>query len=243
MTREIEPRQWATALDEATPQTFGEVVRVLEESDMVDGEARELVEGALDAGILDETQDFRIVLADDVEEAGPRDTTPTPKEDETAISTPDIPPVAGSWREVDFTAPGADTYPPELLEREQWMGRRDKLPFAPWGDRDHPKGEPDKDARYKWGIRDMYADGRTVALAEDDPRLDGRVFIQHEDDPYAFVDGDDVRDPETGEVHPAFRAILEHLGVTYGDVSTSGAGVHAYYRAEDGLPIDGKGQA
>jgi len=33
------------------------------------------------------------------------------------------------------------------------------------------------------------------------------------------------------------------LGATYADVSTSGAGVHAYYHAPEGLPIDGKGQA
>ncbi|MFC6616322.1 hypothetical protein ACFQAS_15585, partial [Halopenitus salinus] len=118
-----------------------------------------------------------------------------------------------------------------------------KLPFAPWGDADHPDGEDEKDARYKWGIADHYVDGDTVALAEDDHQLGGRVFIQRESDPFAFVDGDDVRDPETGEVHPAFVAILEHLGLTYADVSTSGAGAHAYYHAPDGLPIDGKGQA
>jgi hypothetical protein len=63
------------------------------------------------------------------------------------------------------------------------------------------------------------------------------VFIQREADPFAFVDGDDVRDPETGEVHPAFRAILEHLGLTYADVSTSGGGVHAVYRGE--IPLEG----
>jgi len=64
------------------------------------------------------------------------------------------------------------------------------------------------------------------------PRLDGRVFLQTDEDPYAFVDGDDVRDPETGEVHPAFVEILEQLGISYADISTSGAGVHVYYRGE-----------
>ncbi|MFB6094132.1 MAG: hypothetical protein ABEJ77_04235, partial [Halanaeroarchaeum sp.] len=229
--------QWATAIDEADPATFGELVRVLEESDLVDGRPADLVERALKDGPLHEDEKYRIHLEADREtgdEADHADETPTPDGVETTVRKDDA--GADSWDAVDFTAPGADTYPPELLEREQWMGRREKLPFAPWGDADHPEGEPDKDARYKWGIRDMYADGETVAIAEDDPRLDGRVFIQREDDPYAFVDGDDVRDPETGAVHPAFRAILEHLGVTYADVSTSGAGVHAYYRAEGGLP-------
>jgi hypothetical protein len=67
------------------------------------------------------------------------------------------------------------------------------------------------------------------------------VYIQRNDSPLAFVDGDDVRCPKTGSVHPAFLAILEHLGETYADVSTSGTGVHAVYEGE--LPVDGEGQA
>ncbi|QLD88310.1 hypothetical protein HWV07_04380 [Natronomonas salina] len=131
-------------------------------------------------------------------------------------------------------------WPTELLEREQWMGHVDKKPFAPWGDRDHPDADSDEDARWKWGITDLYRDGETVALAEDDHRLDGRAFLQQESDPYAYVDGDDVRCPETGAVHPAFIDALEQLGATYADVSQSGAGVHAQYRGE--LP-DGVKQA
>lgn len=141
-----------------------------------------------------------------------------------------------NWNDADFSTTESGTYPPELLQLERWMGHCDKLPFAPWGDRDHPEADPDKDARYKWGLEENYVDGETVAIAEDDPRLDGRVFLQQHDDPYAFVDGDDVRDPESGEVHPNFIAILNVLGFTYADVSTSGAGVHAYYRGE--LPHD-----
>ena len=149
----------------------------------------------------------------------------------------------GPWSEVDFTNPVPGTYPAAWLEREQWMGHRDKRPFAPWGDRDHPEATSDTDARYKWGLSENYVDGDTIAIGEHDQRLDGRVFLQQEDDPFAFVDGDDVRDPETGEVHPAFVAILEHLGLTYADVSISGTGIHAPYLAPDGLPLDGKEQA
>jgi hypothetical protein len=141
----------------------------------------------------------------------------------------------GAWGHAGFTAPEADVYPPALLKREQWMGRAGdsgKLPFAPWTDRDHPDAGPDEDTRWKWGLEENYVDGATVAIAEDDPRLDGRVFLQQESDPFAFVDGDDVRDPETGAVHPGVIAILERLGVTYADVSTSGTGVHANYRGE-----------
>jgi len=97
------------------------------------------------------------------------------------------------------------------------MGHVGKKPFAPWGDRDAP-GECDKDghdtaafcdcdARWKWGYDGHYADGETVAMAEIDPQLDGRAFIQRETDPYVYIDGDDAQDPKTGDVHPAFIAM------------------------------------
>lgn len=103
------------------------------------------------------------------------------------------------WASVDWNTAATDTYPDTLLDREQWMGRLagEKTTFSPWGDRDHPEADVDTDARYKWGLSANYVDGHTVAIAEDDPRLGGRVFIQQDADPFAFVDDDDVRYPET----------------------------------------------
>ncbi|MFC7155186.1 winged helix-turn-helix transcriptional regulator [Halomarina halobia] len=146
-------------------------------------------------------------------------------------------PRSEDYADAEFIAPQRGVWPAELLEREQWMGHVEKRPFAPWADRDHPDADADEDARWKWGLTENYVDGETVAIAEDDPRLDGRVFIQQADDPYAYVDGDDVRCPETGEVHPTFLSLLEQLGATYTDVSTSESGVHANYRGAlpDGL--------
>lgn len=151
-------------------------------------------------------------------------------------------PGVNPWFDARVWAPEAGVFPPALDEREKWMGAVGKQAFAPWGDRDHPEAEPEKDARWKWGLEENHADGDTVDRWESmDPRLDGRAFIQLESDPFAFVDGDDVRDPDTGDVHPVFRALLAHLGPTYADISTSGAGVHAYYKGD--LPLDGNGQA
>ncbi|WP_265112301.1 hypothetical protein [Halosolutus halophilus] len=157
---------------------------------------------------------------------------------------PDLHAQFDEWADADFADPRSGIWPDELLEREQWMGHREKKPFAPWGDTNAPadcdKGghdtaaQCDCDARFKWGYRGHYVDGETVTMAEIDPRLDGRAFIQREDDPYVYVDGDDVRCPETGDVHPAFVALLEHLGATYADISQSGAGVHAIYRGDFG---------
>jgi hypothetical protein len=168
-----------------------------------------------------------------------------------------------SWSEVDFSIIDPRTWAPAQIEYDSWMCRTDsKAPYAPWTDsdapvecgRDHEDREGtvrcstcDHAAGYKWGSDGsqeyVHADHDTAReWADMDPSLSSDLaFIQHEDDPFAFVDGDDVRDPETGDIHPAFRAILEHLGLTYADVSTSGSGVHAVYRGE--IPLDGVPQA
>jgi hypothetical protein len=170
-------------------------------------------------------------------------------------------PEAESWHDVEFSAPGRRHWAPLQTEFDHWMCREEsKAPFSPWADADAPVECTHNDhdtattcdhcehhAGYKWGSRGsgeyVHADHDTAReWAEKHPNLsDDLVFIQRESDPFAFVDGDDVRCPDTGEVHPAFVAILEHLGLTYADVSTSGSGVHAVYRGE--VSIDGKGQA
>jgi len=246
---------WRTLLDRADAPTHGALVATVDRTDMIDPDAdpEELVDAALANGALVEDPDAgafgEIHVADDapdpsnttdttVEEPDPPDANPGGEADKPPSGTD---PVDG-WGAVDFVDAEQGVYPPEHDRAEVWMGAVGKQAFAPWGDADHSDADPDKDARWKWGLADNYADGPTVdEWLDKDPRLTGRAFIQRESDPYAFVDGDDVRDPDTGEVHPAFRAILSHLGFTYADVSTSGAGIHAYYRGE--LPIDGKGQA
>jgi CRISPR-associated exonuclease Cas4 len=63
------------------------------------------------------------------------------------------------------------------------------------------------------------------------------VLLPHDppDPPLAFIDLDDVRNPETGEMTCEAAGILGDLG-GYAEVSRSGTGVHAYVRA--GLPGD-----
>ena len=149
---------------------------------------------------------------------------------------------AETWSDVDFTNPLEDpTRPDELLERVRWMGAggaSGKQPFARWGARnpdtdcntrscpadraDDP--ECDCDGRYKWGASEHYRAG-------DDVPAEPMTFIFGDDLPYVFVDGDDVRD-DAGELHPRFRAILSELGVSWTEVSTSGAGVHVVFRGE-----------
>jgi len=182
----------------------------------------------------DEEPELPDVTTDDSDEAADDAADVEPVEPTTEPEPIDGP--VDAWADADFVHPDSGVWPAELLDREQWMGHREKKPFAPWADKDHPEADADEDARFKWGLEENYRDGEAVAKGEVDPRLDGRVFLQTDEDPYAFVDGDDVRDPETGEIHPTFMAMLESLGISYADISTSGAGVHVYYRGE--LPED-----
>ncbi|GGM64421.1 hypothetical protein GCM10009017_13090 [Halarchaeum rubridurum] len=233
--------QWETILDEADPQTYGEVLETLRERDeFFDGDARDVLDAALD-DVLVETDDWTIGFADedDVGEDGPEG------DDEVCIasSSSSTESDARSWADADFATPESGRWATDHVERGQWMGHKagDKQPFAPWADADAPVScdhheepttcaECGHSARYKWGYEGNYTDHDEALLwADRDPRLAGLAFIQRADDPLAFVDGDDVRDPETGGIHPVFETFLEHLGVTYGDISVSGAGVHAVY--------------
>jgi len=144
------------------------------------------------------------------------------------------------WLHADFASIGSATWPEELKEYDQWMTHKsgEKMPYAPWTNPDAPApcsecnttaDECEHSARFKWGWEGNRRPYKDAMMSTTDRNIAGPVFIQLEDDPFVFVDGDDVRCPESGEVHPAFTAVLEHLGMTYADVSVSGAGVHAYY--------------
>jgi|APHM01.1.fsa_nt_gi hypothetical protein len=85
-------------------------------------------------------------------EADSPDETPTPDATKTAeqddkpadegeINQQTTPEDAGVLvnGEIDFSAVESDTYPPELMDREQWMGRRRKTPLRAVG-RSRPRG-------------------------------------------------------------------------------------------------------
>jgi len=163
---------------------------------------------------------------------------PVPKKSgETAVS---------GWSNTDFSSITPGIYPPQHTEHDGWMMHKgNKRPYAPWTDHNAPaycsehETTTDKcecSARYKWGWEQNRRSFEDAKMSLDDPSLEGLVYIQEESDPFVFVDGDNVRCPESGEVHPVFEAILCHLGVSYADVSLSGTGLHVYYRGD--LPED-----
>jgi hypothetical protein len=70
------------------------------------------------------------------------------------------------WNDVRLDKLMSNTFPETLHDREQWMGKLagEKMPFAPWGDRDHSDAEPDVDARYKWGLSENYVTGDSTGV-------------------------------------------------------------------------------
>lgn len=132
-------------------------------------------------------------------------------------------------------------YPADLADIEQWLtwkptedGR--KVPRAPYEHRGQPDRfvsaqDPtvwtDRETAQRWAdVLPGHGLAFTIPNREDGP-----------EDPYVLIDYDDVRDPETGSIHPTVR---EHLAraESYADVSTSGTGVHIVCRGE--LPEDVK---
>ncbi|MUW14788.1 hypothetical protein GJ633_09015 [Halorubrum sp. CBA1125] len=258
---------WSRLLAQLDDPPVGTVAEALADARDLDvGGAYDRVEEALAEGVLVEEDDgsafgaVRVAEEDETPDSaasegrggGSPGGDPQGETAETGVRT---------WGELDFSRIDRERWAPAQIERDAWMCRKEsKAPYAPWTDADAPVecnhedhgetttcAECSHHAGYKWGSdgsrEHVHTDHETAReWAGMVPSLSSDlVYIQREADPFAFVDGDDVRDPETGEIHPAFEAILEHLGVTYADVSTSGGGVHAVYRGE--IPLDGVPEA
>lgn len=127
-----------------------------------------------------------------------------------------------------------ERYPSAMTKRAQWMCQSDKKPYAPWSDAENPyswsdpENWTDFDTARSWASKAPNVEGTFAFLSQ----KRGEEYDDGDADPFLMVDGDDVRDPETGEVHEGFREVLDALGDTFVEVSRSGGGVHAYYEGE-----------
>lgn len=96
-----------------------------------------------------------------------------------------------------------------------------------------------------WSNPDNWSSFRDASLVAEDPQLKGIGFVlqdtrdpyQDPTDPFYFIDLDDVRDPDTGVVHPVALELVERAD-TYTAISTSGAGLHIIGKGS--LPEDVK---
>jgi primase-polymerase (primpol)-like protein len=115
-----------------------------------------------------------------------------------------------------------DCLPEELRQRRQWVvwkleerdGKPTKVPYIAGG-----SGKASSTDSLTWRSFEE------AVQALETGRYDGLGFVFSSGDPFAGVDLDDCRDPETGELEEWAAKIVEAFG-SYAEVSQSGTGVH-----------------
>jgi putative DNA primase/helicase len=118
-----------------------------------------------------------------------------------------------------------ETIPPELKLREQWVvwryelrdGKKTKVPYNARTGQRASATDPDTWCLF---IEALQADG-----------FDGIGYVFSEGDPYAGVDLDKARDPETGAIAEWATEWVEAFG-GYAEVSPSGTGLHIFIRGQ-----------
>jgi primase-polymerase (primpol)-like protein len=123
-----------------------------------------------------------------------------------------------------------ENIPEELRRRPQWLvwkyeerdGRPTKIPYIAGG-----VGRASSTDSLTWRTFDEAAQ----ALKASPGRYDGIGFVFSSGDPFAGVDLDKCRDPETGELEEWAAEIVASLG-GYAEASPSGTGVHIIVRGK-----------
>ena len=115
-----------------------------------------------------------------------------------------------------------DCLPEELRQRRQWVvwkleerdGKPTKVPYIAGG-----SGKASSTDSLTWRSFEE------AVQALETGRYNGIGFVFSSGDPFAGVDLDDCRDPETGELEEWAAKIVEAFG-SYTEISQSGTGVH-----------------
>jgi primase-polymerase (primpol)-like protein len=115
-----------------------------------------------------------------------------------------------------------DCLPEELRQRRQWVvwkleerdGKPTKVPYIAGG-----SGKASSTDSLTWRSFEE------AVQALETGRYNGIGFVFSSGDPFAGVDLDDCRNPETGELEEWAAKIVEAFG-SYAEVSQSGTGVH-----------------
>jgi primase-polymerase (primpol)-like protein len=118
--------------------------------------------------------------------------------------------------------------PDEMRQRPQWLvwkleerdGKPTKVPYIAGG-----VGRASSTDSLTWRSFEE------AAQALGTGRYNGVGFVFSSGDPFAGIDLDDCRDPETGEIKEWAEKIIEAFG-GYAEVSQSGTGVHIIVRGK-----------
>ncbi len=113
-----------------------------------------------------------------------------------------------------------DNIPEEMRRRPQWVVHKGKVPYIAGG-----VGRASSTDSLTW--RTFEEAVRALKTG----RWDGIGFVFSSGDPFAGVDLDKCRDPETGELEEWAAKVVKHLG-GYAEASPSGTGVHVIIRGK-----------
>jgi len=124
----------------------------------------------------------------------------------------------------------AENIPEELTKRPQWVcwrleerdGKLTKVPYQPNG-RHASATDLMTWSTFTEAILAVYPPDDYKALG-----FDGIGFVFCNADPYAGIDLDKCRDPETGEIESWALEMLEQVPEGYIEVSPSGTGLHIF---------------
>jgi primase-polymerase (primpol)-like protein len=113
-----------------------------------------------------------------------------------------------------------ENIPEELRQRSQWVVHKDKVPYIAGG-----VGRASSTDSLTWRTF------QEAVQALDNGRYDGIGFVFSSGDPFAGIDLDDCRDPETGELEEWAEKLVKDFG-GYTEASPSGTGVHIIVRGK-----------
>ncbi len=121
--------------------------------------------------------------------------------------------------------PIAANIPEQLTERPQWVcwrleerdGKNTKVPYTPGTERRASSTDLMTWRTFEEAIG---------AYERPEPRYDGIGFVFSSADPFAGIDLDKCRDPETGAVEEWAQKLIDSVQEGYVEASPSGTGVH-----------------
>ena len=113
-----------------------------------------------------------------------------------------------------------ENIPEELRQRPQWVVHKEKVPYIAGG-----VGRASSTDSLTWRTFEEAVQALRTG------RYDGIGFVFSSGDPFAGVDLDKCRDPETGELEEWAEKIVVAFG-GYAEASPSGTGVHIIVRGK-----------
>jgi len=113
-----------------------------------------------------------------------------------------------------------ENIPEELRQRPQWVVHKEKVPYIAGG-----VGRASSTDSLTWRTFEEAVQALRTG------RYDGIGFVFSSGDPFAGVDLDECRDPETGELEEWAEKIVAAFG-GYAEASPSGTGVHIIVRGK-----------